>query len=990
MRQGRLLLAGTGVAFALVTSAAQAQSAADEGVPPIASVNEDDEIADGVIVVTGVRAAIQSANQVKRNAEAVVDVITAEDIGQLPDLSVAESLERLPGVTSNEDRGRATQLIVRGLSADFTQTTLNGRELASGGNGREVTLGLYPAELITQAVVAKSPVASMVEGGIAGQIDLQTLRPLDRRGRVISANLRGIYRNNAAEVEGVDNPGWRGSIALADKFADDRIGLAFGVSYIDQPLITDDILNAQPPLPNANFDIDRGGRRGGFGDIDGDGSIDFVPQVVRFDAEGGNQKRLGVVGAIQFRPVPTFEINVDALYSDSQQDFIQSSLIVPFTNNLRFTNVVTSDAGVGDTVTQGGTPVATSLLTAAEIANQRFNIETFYRSLNEETISGGFNARHDDGVWAAALDVGYSRALASRPAVGNVFRRIGFTGFYDANNGQVPDYTFSIDPAAEPVSANVNQGFQAQSLNIVNSRLEDQIFSLNVDVGREFRGGFITGVSAGLRYVDREKVQTRDVDIYNIPLLQAAFAPGLPGGAANGVVADAAAAAVVPFPFSNLYDNTSANVPRSWLFVDPILFRDAAATLTPLGRDARDFIQETYDVRENSMAGYVRADFAAFPGGRALRGNIGLRVVQTDSDTRRVEPAFTVVRGPDGNIQQVTVADLNEDTVQFSTIPNSYTNILPSLNVVYEVADDFLVRFAAARSISRPVFSLVGETLQLNSLEIDPNTPSGEVIQPTGVSGNPLLEPFESDQADLSLEWYPSLDLSIAVGAFYKNISNFVSNQSVLQQISTASGGSAAFIINQPVNEPGAQDFYGIEANYQHAFTFLPAPFDGLGVQLNYTWLGTTLTNEVDFALGTEATSNQAAALCAAGGAVDTVICSTVVQNPNNFSEHSVNGVIFYEKGPFSLRFAGRYKSDYPRQGDGLDQYRVQDDEFFLDASIGLDLNRNIRLIGAVTNLTNEPARTYFTDPYDGANQSQLNRYTEFGTTYTLGVRVRL
>ena len=485
-------------------------------------------------------------------------------------------------------------------------------------------------------------------------------------------------------------------------------------------------------------------------------------------------------------------------------------------------------------------------------------------------------------------------------------------------------------------------------------------------------------------------MQTRDVDVYNIPLLQSAFAPQLAGGAANTAVAAAAAAAVVPFPFRKLYNDTGADVPREWLFIDPRLFRDAAVSLDPLGRDANDFIQETFDVEESVVSGYVRADFEGAPGGRRLSGNIGVRVVQTDVRTNRVEPTFTVVRGPDGNLQQINVAPLNENTVQFGRISNSYTNVLPSLNVVYEAADDFLVRFAAGRAISRPVFSLVGETLQLNSAEADPNAPTGEVIQPTGRSGNPLLEPFKSDQLDLSLEWYPSRDLSIAVGGFYKRISNFVANESRSQLIGTASGGTAAFIINQPVNQSGGRDFYGLEANYQQSFVGLPAPLDGLGVQLNYTLLGTNLTNEVDFALGTEAAGSQAAALCAAGAASDNVICSTVSQDPNNFAKHSVNAVLFYEKGPGSIRFAGRYKSDYPRQGDSLDQYRVQDDEFFLDVAVGLDLVRGVRLIGAATNLLNTPARTYFTDPYNASNQTQLNRYTEFGTTYTLGFRVAL
>jgi TonB-dependent receptor len=966
---------------------------AQPGEPAAVDAANADDLDE--IVVVGTRAAIRSALERKREADAVVDAITAEDIGQLPDLSIAESLERVTGVTANEDRGRPTQLIVRGLSADFTLTTLNGRELASGGNGREVTLGLFPSELITTAVVRKSAVADEIAGGIAGTIDLQTLRPLDRGNRrLLSANARAVYRDNQADVEGVNNPGWRGSFAYADRFADGRIGIAFGASYLDQPLLTDSILNAQPSLPRTGFD-----RTNGFGDIDGDGVLDFVPSAAfRYNLEGGNQERLGLLGAAQFKPSDNWDINVDVLYSESDQDFVQQNLIFPFVpgfgaNSVRFDTIITDDAAVGDTTTIGGDPIQTALLTGAELSNVRLNVENTYRQLKEETLSGGINVAYENDLWAVAVDASYSTVDANRPFVSNTFRRDGLSAIYSYEPGEVPNLLLSGADLSDPVtSGNARQGFQAQLLNFGDgNQLEDDILSGRFDITRKREGSFFTDLSAGVRYVDRSKSNVRDVDAYGFGRLRGVFAPGVnPPPAANQAVADAAAPFIGASPFGRTFDDAGALVPRGVAFVDPQGFFEAAGELDPLGRDARDFTDGTFDVDEESWAGYVRADFEGTAGGRGLRGNFGLRVVHTEVSTSRVGASFTAARDGDGNLTGLTIDDINEETVEFEEVDNDYTNWLPSLNVVYDLQDDLLLRFAAGRAISRPVFSLMGEALQLTNATVAGEGEAAEALVFRGSSGNPLLDPYQSDQVDLSLEWYPSDDLAIVAGVFYKNISDFVANQSRVVSIPTDDGEDVAFLINSPINQEGSDDFYGLEFGYQQAFTGLPGWGQFLGVQANYTWLGTTLENPISVPIGNGANQGVAADLCSSDDPDDlNVICATAVQPPNNFAEHTGNLIGYFDNGAFNFRLVGNYKSEYPRQGDNLDQYRVQEAEFQLDASLAADLTDRVRLIAAATNLTNEPARLYFTDPFGGGD-ADFHRYTEFGTTYTLGLRVRM
>lgn len=970
-------------------AAAQAQEAGEPRAAQERTTDVDE------IVVVGVRQSIRSANEAKRQADSVVDAITAEDIGQLPDISVAESLERVTGVTSNEDRGRATQLIIRGLSADFTQTTLNGRELAGGGNGREVTLGLYPAELITRALVRKSTVADAIEGGLAGTIDLQTLRPLDRNRRLLSANLRTVYRDNQGDVEGVDNPGWRGSIAYADRFADDRFGIALGASYIDQPLITDNLVIAQPSLPR----IDPTVAPGSFGSVGGSGVVASVPGAAfRYNVEGGNQKRLGLLGAVQFQPTDEWDVNVDVLYSDSEQDFRQSNLIAPIYGGLRFSDVTVDDDAVADGVSLGGNDLRVGLLTGADLSNVRLNVESTFRELNEETISGGANVRFENDRFAFSADAAYSLAEVTRPFVSNTFRRNGLTARYDYEPGDLPDFQlFGADLQDPTFAGGAGAGFQAVLLNYGDPYdLEDEILSGRFDATYKL-GGAVSAVSAGVRYIERDKSRARDVDAFGAGPLRGLFAPGTPPGPANAAVIAAAGDALVPGAFGRPFDDASAIIPRGFFFVDPEAFRDAAvADLEPQGLNARDFTDGTFDVEEDAISGYVRADFDTSAGGRGLRGNVGLRVVHTDVVTTRVEPSFTAVRSDDGAIESVAIRPINEDTVVFNEIDNDYTNVLPSLNVVYDLSDDLLLRFAAGRAMSRPVFSSIGQTLTLvSAVETDEDDVSGVVLR--GASGNPGLEPYESDQVDLSLEWYASDDLTLTIGGFYKSVSNFITNESSVQSFPDTNGDPVSFTINQQVNDEDAEDFYGVEVGYQQAFTMLPGWANGFGVVANYTWLETSLENRVDFPIGSRPVgrppaTRDATALCDTGVALDDedAVCLTAVQDPNNFATHTGNLIGYYEKGGFTFRLAGQFKSDYPRQGDNLDQIRVQDDTFELDASIAIDLTDRVRFIGAATNLTNEPARVYYTDPFGGGSEDSLNRYTEFGTTYTVGLRARL
>ena len=221
-----LLSAALASALALQASGAYAQSTGDEGQKKADAVDLD------TVTVTGIRRGIESAISVKRDATSIVEAVSAEDIGKLPDVSIAESIARLPGLAAQRVAGRAQVISVRGLSPDFATTLLNGREMVSTGDNRSVEFDQYPSELISGVTVYKTPDAGLVGQGLSGTLDMQTVRPLSYGGRVIAVSGR-YQKNSLGEAAGVDPYGNRFNVSFVDKFADNTLGLAIGYSHSD-------------------------------------------------------------------------------------------------------------------------------------------------------------------------------------------------------------------------------------------------------------------------------------------------------------------------------------------------------------------------------------------------------------------------------------------------------------------------------------------------------------------------------------------------------------------------------------------------------------------------------------------------------------------------------------------------------------------------------------------------------------------------------------
>src|SRR5829696_6499393 len=268
---------------------------------------------DGGIVVTGFRAALQSAVSTKKRADQIVESVSAEDIGKLPDASIAESIARLPGVTAQRiaGSGRTSYLSIRGFAPDYSTTLLNGREQTSTGDNRAVEYDQYPSEVISQVNIYKTPMASIVGQGIAGTVDLRTVRPLAYGKRVVSIGGRAVYTDQGKQNDGSKEYGYRLNGVYIDQFADGRVGVALAASWNDEPYLLEEFeaWGYAPTGPNNTGPFVIGGTKS------------YVTS--------SQLKRLGLTGALEFKATDQITSMVDAFYSDFKDDQIKRGMEVP-------------------------------------------------------------------------------------------------------------------------------------------------------------------------------------------------------------------------------------------------------------------------------------------------------------------------------------------------------------------------------------------------------------------------------------------------------------------------------------------------------------------------------------------------------------------------------------------------------------------------------------------------------------------------------------
>jgi iron complex outermembrane recepter protein len=936
------------------TAFAQEAPAADEG----------DEI-----IVTGFRASVENAIEAKRTTDFIADIISADDIAGLPDVSIAESLARLPGVSSQRTGGQASALNIRGLSQDLVSATLNGREQVATSGNRTIEFDQYPSELISQAAVYKTPIASIIEGGIAGKVELKTVRPLDGRDSFSGqVNFRGLYNDRAKQNTDVSDKGYRASGSVQFKLADDTLGIALGYSRLYQPNVATRFVQFDFPSPGNNGSPVR--------DLNGDGR----PEIFNFGFEGiqfgGRETRDGGIAVVEWKPTDKLHVLIDGYYSRFKSAVKRRGFRVFATQSgeNQFQNpVIVNDAVVGGRVInayQGGFAVGTELVNQDE--GRRDELYTLGGNLGydfSEKVKGAIDVSYSSGEsFFNNSGVNVRPYFFDGRAGVNRLRRADGSDTRRDQNGRLiepvtPVGSIIVDSQLNglnlPTIRNISQsgasftdfntadgaGFLLDGQFLVPQRDTDRLFAVAGDLVFDFDSSFIKDIKIGGRYARRNG--TRIVTTFST------F--GIPGGPL-----------VLP---ANLISNSGfrsdfarAGLPNFGVVdIDGafnLAFGNKLGTRQVTSRDFPDLdfpFDQSFKIKEQTYTGYGQLDFSTIAGSLPFRGNIGVRVVRTEQSST----VFAV----DTTLPMDNRATIIRENRRFITRGKNFTDFLPSANAILEITPKDLLRLSYTQQISRPRFVDLRGSISVST---------GGEGNTSGSGGNPQLDPFKADQFDLSYEHYFGKSGIISAAAYYKNLRTFIVQGSIANFNFGANGltppprpgtnipGNPTGSFSAPVNGQGGF-VYGFEFGFSKTFVELPSPFDGLGVVVNYAYSQSDLNT-------TSTTSGRALNLELAG-----------------LSKHVLNPTIFYEKAGFGARVSGRYRSSFVSPQIGVSELIITSaPETVIDAQLSYEfpessILKGLKLLAQANNLTDEPTRTFF------GQQAQTGTIQNFGRTFFLG-----
>jgi iron complex outermembrane recepter protein len=911
-----------GSRFALATAmlaASMMPAYAQDSVADGASVTSDE---GNDIIVSGFRRSVESAIAVKRETEFFADFITSDDIAGLPDVSIAESIARLPGVSAQRTGGQASAINIRGLSQDLVSATLNGREQVATSGNRVIEFDQYPSELISTAAVYKSPIASIIEGGVAGKVELRTARPLDNSEKFSGqVNIRALYNDRASDNPDVSSFGYRGSISFQAKLADDTLGIAVGYSRLYQPNVATRFVNFDFAAPGNNGSPTR--------DIDGNGTPDrytFGFEGIQF---GGRETRDGVIAVIQWEPADTLRVLVDGYYSKFKSDVNRRGLRVFNTqsgDNALANPTVVNNAIVGGTYTNQIGSSGFGFGLGTELVNQD-------ESREDElyTIAGNVAYDVSDRI-TASVDVSYSRATSFFNNSGINIRPYVNSGAGLVRADSVPGVisaSYVLDglnmPTINSISTDFTNAanFQFDGLFIVPQADTDKLFAVAGDVTVEFDSPIFKSLQVGGRYSTRNG--TRRIT---------SFRTFGPDGGPLALPADLLRTG----GFSGSYGATGL---PDFIVADIDGLLDLGVGQDRVADQAFGFTRDqSFDISEDTYAGYAQLNIETVAGALPLTGNIGLRVVRTSQGSTPLGTAGAgIFRGRD------------------------FTDFLPSANLNLALTDEDRLRLSYSRQISRPrFFELRG------SIDVSVASDGGP---PSGSGGNPDLLPFRANQFDFAYEHYFGRTGIFSAGIFYKALSSYIIGGTIDQFDFAAEGlsfapppapqpGGPIGRFNTPVNGNGGY-VWGVEFNYTQTFSNLPAPFDGLGVVLNYSYS----ESDLNFV---SSRSGQPLPLSLPG-----------------LSKHVANPTIFYEKNGFGIRGSVRYRSSFVAPQIGLDEQIVTNGaETVADAQISYEFQKDsalhgLKIVGQVNNLTDAPTRSFF------GQRAQTGTIQSFGRTFYLG-----
>ncbi len=761
-----------------------------------ASTQDSDEMMLEEVVVTGIRSSIERATVIKREADSVVDVITAQDIGQFTDYSIAEAIMRVPGVqVETNDSGTAgARVSIRGMGSQYVTTTINNRIMLSGGtegatNLRSANLDVLPPEVFNGVLIRKTPTADNPESGMAGQVDMQTLRPLDAgrlRNETFYGSVTGRYNYN----DYIDGKGWRLSGVLAGRNEDATFGYYVSAVHSEGDDGRDQIRN-NPRQRNLRIDDD------------GDGAPDrtvsaLVPASTIMSPIDEEQERDGIAAAIQFRPNDSFELLADVAYATFYNDSPRRKA------NLfwgRWDLATIQAAGIGfnedgifeslDWSQAFPDGLAGNRRPAIDNSGQIFNNHT-------ETLVGGINAKWSKGDLDVAADLYYSGVEYSQN-----LRHITMRAY--------PDIAFvSYDQRSpQPVLTWGEDGYDAanyawKAALIREIELNGDHVGAALDFDYQLDKGIWESIAFGTRY------QTTDIETWR----SAVARPNPTGDLRAAVVAAAMDGSMAGVDFLRGHGGTVSD----WPYIDFAAAAEVYPDFLLTGKDALGTdVRSSYGIKEDVFALYLQANMAGDMGNIPFTGNIGLRPVQTKT-------TGTGTATPDGG-----------EPVPIET-KGSYWSYLPNLNLNFSLRENLAMRVGIAQTLSRPSLSDIAPIITVNVID----EPVDEIAG-SARAGNPDLDPMMAWIYDLTFEYYNDHDGAYVLSLFYKDVKDFVFRFSTEAEVP---GQEGTFLVSMPQNYSDGT-VKGYEIGLYQPFTMFSSPWDRFGLQANYTYVDSSFEEDV-------------------------------------------------------------------------------------------------------------------------------------------------
>jgi TonB-dependent receptor len=942
--------AATSSADSAATSAADPQAAtgpaAADAAPSASQLQE--------VVVTGYRSSLAQALNIKRNMGVEADTILAEDIGKFPDQNLAESLQRIPGVAITREQGEGRQITVRGLGPQFTRVRINGMETLTttgspdneGGvnRTRSFDFNIFSSDLFNSLTIRKTAEADVDEGSLGATVDLSTAHPLDYHHFVFITQAKGNYDDLS------DTVGPQLSGLISNTFDDGKFGALASVSWskrdyrdVGSSTVRWDeaqvLKTGTSPFGTSPY---------GFASVLGtpcDGTATTLPAVCqqadsalhprfpRYDYFVDAESRFGLTGSLQWKPNDANLLSLDYLHSYYQDTRQEQYLEEPgLSGQGKCTNPATT-VSIGCISVLADNIDSQGVMTSGTFSGVDTRVEDRFDRMHTNFNQVTLNGNHDLGdKWSVDELIGYSESRFANPVQTTLgWDQYNQTVSYDFSS-RVPYLNFgseNVGATGPWILTEVRERPQTTTNQFKNVELNVH-FAPNQAVN--FQGGVqfkqYDFETTSLRLVNGESVTATNAygGLLAVPIGSYAQTLNYANNAGVSVPAGSTTTWATPnvFPAQNalgIYSNSS-------------LF--ALSTAGDLG--------DNIDVRERDYGTYLQMNWDTSLLARDLRGNLGVRVVRTSQFSEGYSSTLLPI-----------------------TANRTYDNVLPAFNLAWALRPDLVVRFAYSRDMSRPNLTDVAASTAV--------TVSG--TQFNVKTGNPSIDPFLANAYDLSLEWYPAPGTLVSVAPFRKDVLSFSSTETVnavfhgntfgvpdslaVQACGSTPGcgPSATWAFSVPVNSPGGT-VNGVELNYQQPFRFLPGFLRNLGVQMNYTYV----TSTVEYQTGP----------------------TTLVKGElTGLSKDTAGTTLYYEDPRWSVRVSGAYRSKYlirvPGQETGTDADGY-DATFNLDASLQYNVTKQFRVTLEGTNLTDQ-----YENEFDDTGRDLVYYYHHTGREILFGVR---